>query len=94
MFVQVSGYNRDASVSDSEFAYLGGSARLALLAIQKGTRVLISLWGSLMFGRVPGTLASPIARQVLGYHFVLREGGAVAGHDRLGVHLLERPAAP
>ena len=25
------------------------------LAIQKGTRVLISLWDSLMFGRVPGT---------------------------------------
>ena len=24
-------------------------------AIQKGTRVLISLWDSLMFGRVPGT---------------------------------------
>ena len=26
------------------------------VAIQKGTRVLISLWDSLMFGRVPGTL--------------------------------------
>ena len=25
------------------------------LSIQKGTRVLISLWDSLMFGRVPGT---------------------------------------
>ena len=25
------------------------------VAIQKGTRVLISLWDSLMFGRVPGT---------------------------------------
>ena len=40
-----------------------------LVAIQKGTRVLISLWDSLMFGRVPGTRiyylgsrrASPIA---------------------------------
>ena len=28
---------------------------LSNLAIQKGTRVLISLWDSLMFGRVPGT---------------------------------------
>ena len=27
----------------------------ALPSIQKGTRVLISLWNSLMFGRVPGT---------------------------------------
>ena len=27
----------------------------ARAAIQKGTRVLISLWDSLMFGRVPGT---------------------------------------
>ena len=26
-------------------------------AVQKGTRVLISLWDSLMFGRVPGTQA-------------------------------------
>ena len=29
---------------------MGGSES----AIQKGTRVLISLWDSLMFGRVPG----------------------------------------
>ena len=32
-----------------------GWARPALSAIQKGTRVLISLWDSLMSGRVPGT---------------------------------------
>ena len=33
------------------------------VAIQKGARVLISLWDSLMFGRVPvRTLANPIAR--------------------------------
>ena len=30
------------------------AARLVPVAIQKGTRVLISLWDSLMFGRVPG----------------------------------------
>ena len=29
--------------------------RAPLFAIQKGTRVLISLWDSLVFGRVPGT---------------------------------------
>ena len=37
----------------------------AMSAIQKGTRVLISLCDSLMFGRVPGTrpnIANPIAR--------------------------------
>ena len=28
-------------------------------AIQKGTRVLISLWDSRMFGRVPGTRYPP-----------------------------------
>ena len=29
-------------------------------AIQKGTRVLISLWDSLMFGRVPGPVISVV----------------------------------
>ena len=29
--------------------------QVRVLVIQKGTRVLISLWDSLMFGRVPGT---------------------------------------
>ena len=31
------------------------SSPVRVLAIQKGTRVLISLWDSLMFGRVPGS---------------------------------------
>ena len=63
----------------------------AMLAIQKGTRVLISLWDSLMFGRVlymvpTRTLANPIARYVLEYPFVLsgsRKKGSWAGpHPR------------
>ena len=34
---------------------LAARAGPVIRAIQKGTRVLISLWDSLMFGRVPGT---------------------------------------
>ena len=43
-------------------------------AIQKGTRVLISLLDSLMFGRVPGTRPNISESQVLEYPFVLRTG--------------------
>ena len=37
----------------------GPSTRLTHGVIQKGTRVLISLWDSLMFGRVPKNGAPP-----------------------------------
>ena len=61
-------YNRSAEVlgPDVDIQYYGrGMASLARPAaippIQKGTRVLISLWDSLMFGRVPGYLAMGFA---------------------------------
>ena len=58
---------------------LGAVALVRVLVIQKGTRVLISLWDSLMFGRVPKNAPAGGLRDG-----VLRRGGGggLARHQR------------
>ena len=48
--------------------------RLLVSVIQRGTRVLISLWDALMFGRVPRPAAPGQYRRVLEYlsHYEIR----------------------
>ena len=50
-------FMNDTNLPHGDISALDFDLPRASLAIQKGTRVLISLWDSLMFGRVPKNAA-------------------------------------
>ena len=85
----------DAGRSGASHSERCSSTHRCISAIQKGTRVLISLWDSLMFGRVPGTRLhiseshSEISTRV---HFCIRIVAAAASSSS-GTELSRRHCA-